>query len=60
MKEGGQQFAAEFKAMNPAALVPVQDDDGSVLTQSLAIIEYLEETRPNRRCCRPTRPAGRG
>ena len=43
---GGQQFAAGFKAMNPAALVPVLDDDGTVLTQSMAIIEYLDETRP--------------
>ena len=43
---GGQQFAAGFKAMNPAALVPVLDDDGTLLTQSLAIIEYLDETRP--------------
>lgn len=46
LQGGGQQFAAEFKAMNPAALVPVLDDGGSVLTQSLAVIEYLEETRP--------------
>ena len=46
LQGGGQQFAAEFRAMNPAALVPVLDDDGTVLTQSLAIIEYLDETRP--------------
>jgi len=46
LKDGGQQFAAGFKAMNPAALVPVLDDNGTVLTQSLAIIEYLDETRP--------------
>ena len=46
LKAGGEQFAAGFKAMNPAALVPVLDDDGIVLTQSLAIIEYLDETRP--------------
>jgi len=46
LKGGGEQFAAEFSAMNPAALVPVLDDDGIVLTQSLAIIEYLDETRP--------------
>ena len=46
VKEGGQQFAADFRALNPAALVPVLDDDGAILTQSLAIIEYLDETRP--------------
>jgi len=46
LREGGQQFAVGFTAMNPAALVPVLDDDGVVLTQSLAIIEYLEETWP--------------
>lgn len=46
LQDGGQQFATGFKAMNPAALVPVLDDDGTILTQSLAIIEYLDETRP--------------
>ncbi|MDP1611984.1 MAG: maleylacetoacetate isomerase [Sulfuritalea sp.] len=47
LQGGGQQFAAAFRAMNPAALVPVlEEDDGRVLTQSLAIIEYLDETRP--------------
>ena len=46
VKKGGQQFAADFRALNPAALVPVLDDDGAILTQSLAIIEYLDETRP--------------
>jgi maleylacetoacetate isomerase len=47
LQGGGQQFAAAFRAMNPAGLVPVlEEDDGTVLTQSLAIIEYLDETRP--------------
>ena len=47
LQGGGQQFAAAFKAISPAALVPVlEEDDGTVLTQSLAIIEYLDETRP--------------
>ena len=47
LKGGGQQFGDEYRALNPACLVPVlQDDEGRALTQSLAIIEYLEETRP--------------
>lgn len=38
----------EFLALNPAGLVPaLTTDDGVVLTQSLAIIEYLEEAHPN-------------
>ena len=45
-KGGGQQFAPEFKSLNPAALVPVMVDGDQVLAQSLAIVEYLEETRP--------------
>ena len=45
-KGGGQQFAPEFRAINPDALIPVLDDEGHRLTQSLAIIEYLEETHP--------------
>jgi maleylacetoacetate isomerase len=45
-KDGGQQFAPAFRAINPDALIPVLDDGGQLLTQSLAIIEYLDETHP--------------
>jgi maleylacetoacetate isomerase len=45
-KGGGEQLAASFRALNPEALVPCLDDGGTLLTQSLAIIEYLEETHP--------------
>jgi maleylacetoacetate isomerase len=39
--------AADYVRLNPQGLVPTLiDDDGSVLTQSLAVIEYLDETRP--------------
>lgn len=39
--------APEYLALNPAGLVPaLSTDDGAVLTQSLAIIEYLEEAHP--------------
>ncbi|MDH4984405.1 maleylacetoacetate isomerase [Aminobacter anthyllidis] len=39
------QKSAEHLARNPQGLVPVLDIDGHVFTQSLAIIEYLDETR---------------
>ena len=34
-------------AINPQALVPALEDGGRILTQSLAIIEYLDEKHPN-------------
>lgn len=42
----GQQRSAEHRARNPQGLVPALVIDGETLTQSLAIIEYLCETRP--------------
>jgi maleylacetoacetate isomerase len=47
LKDGGQQKTAAFRRKNPMGVVPVIElDDGVLLTQSLAIIEYLEETHP--------------
>jgi maleylpyruvate isomerase len=40
------QRSAQFLALNPEGLVPVLVDGTSVISQSLAIAEYLEETRP--------------
>jgi len=44
----GQQLNADYRAVNPQAVVPslVLDDGGPPLFQSLAILEYLEETKP--------------
>jgi maleylacetoacetate isomerase len=42
----GEQRSAAFLAMNPQGLVPALEIDGLVLTESLAILEYLEETHP--------------
>ncbi len=38
--------SAEYLALNPQGLIPTLVDEGSVLSQSLAIIEYLDETHP--------------
>jgi maleylacetoacetate isomerase len=43
---GGEQLQAAYRKINPQALVPALEDDGRILTQSLAIIEYLDETHP--------------
>ena len=46
----GEQRKAPYAAVNPQSLVPALVlDDGHVLTQSLAIIEYLDETFPQPR-----------
>lgn len=43
----GEQRAPAYLALNPQGLVPALElDDGTILTQSLAIIEWLDETRP--------------
>jgi maleylpyruvate isomerase len=43
----GEQCAPAFLAINPQGLVPALENDDAVLTQSLAIIEWLDETHPN-------------
>jgi len=40
------QSAPAYLTLNPQGLVPALEDDGQVFTQSLAIIEYLDETHP--------------
>lgn len=47
LKEGGEQLKAAYHEINPQSLVPtLQLSDTDYLTQSLAIIEYLEEIYP--------------
>jgi maleylpyruvate isomerase len=43
---GGEQLMPEYRAVNPQGLLPSLIDDDFVLTQSLAIIEYLEDCHP--------------
>ena len=47
VKDGGHNYRPEFRAINPQMRVPVLvTDQGDRLIQSLAIIEYLDETHP--------------
>jgi maleylpyruvate isomerase len=47
LKDGGAQHAPQYQRLNPTELVPtLVDEDGHALGQSLAIMEYLDETQP--------------
>jgi len=43
----GEQREERYRALNPQALVPLLVDDGEAMTQSMAIIEYLDEKIPD-------------
>lgn len=45
-RDGGEQHRADFAALNPQRLVPVLRHGGRTVRQSLAILEYLDETWP--------------
>ena len=53
-----EQFAESYAALSPARLVPLLKDDDTLVSQSLAIIEYLDETHPEPPLL-PRDPAGR-
>ena len=46
LRDGGAQHAPDYAALNPAQLVPTLVDGTRAMGQSLAILEYLEETSP--------------
>jgi len=45
-RHGGEQFGGAFRAINPQAMVPVLSEEGVQISQSLAIMEYLDEVYP--------------
>ncbi|XP_053191081.1 maleylacetoacetate isomerase [Scomber japonicus] len=49
IKDGGQQLTESYKALNPMQQVPAVEIDGVTISQSLAVIQYIDETRPGPR-----------
>ncbi|MFZ2103439.1 MAG: maleylacetoacetate isomerase, partial [Oricola sp.] len=46
VNEGGQHRKPEYRALNPQMLVPTLEKDGLTIGQSMAILEWLDETYP--------------
>ena len=47
VKDGGEQHGEGYRSINPARLLPSLEIDGHTLSESLAIVRYLDATRPN-------------
>lgn len=58
VKSGGEQKQASYLSINPEGLVPTLQDGDEIITQSLAIIEYLDE-QYQLPALLPSSPAGR-
>ncbi len=58
VRGGGEQYAEDYTALNPQQLVPTMVDGEVVITQSMAMLEYLEELHPQPALL-PTDAAGR-
>jgi maleylpyruvate isomerase len=58
LRNGGEQLQEQYRSINPSGLVPAFQDDYITLTQSMAILEYLEEEYPHIPLM-PKDPAGR-
>lgn len=54
VRNGGEQHAEQYVRLNPSELVPTLVDGDIVLTQSMAILEYLEEAYPNKASLLPS------
>lgn len=47
VRDGGEQHADDYRELNPQELVPVLKHGDRILRQSMAILEYLDETWPS-------------
>ncbi len=59
VRAGGEQHRAEYRVLNPLGIVPTLDHAGLTLTQSMAILEYLDDAFPDTPRLLPADAAGR-
>jgi maleylacetoacetate isomerase len=59
MRGGGEQFSAAYRALNPQSRVPTLEVDGRVITQSMSIMEWIEEMYPSGSRLLPADPFAR-
>ncbi|MBR7889857.1 MULTISPECIES: maleylacetoacetate isomerase [Marinomonas] len=59
LNNGGEQHSSHYASLNPMKLLPTLVDGQTVLSQSLAIIEYLEEAYPDTVSLLPDSPEAR-
>lgn len=55
VKDGGEQYKADYRKLNPASGVPTLKHGDVVISQTMAILEYLDQILPDRRLI-PTEP----
>jgi maleylacetoacetate isomerase len=48
LKEGGEQFKSDYRKLNPASGVPTLKHGDAVISQTMAIVEYLDQIQPDR------------
>lgn len=48
VKDGGQQYKSDYLSINPMGHVPTLDDNGFLVAESMAILQYLDAIAPER------------
>src|SRR5690349_7687040 len=46
LRNSGEQHLDAYKALNPQQLIPALEHNGQLITQSLALMEYVDEVQP--------------
>lgn len=59
LKNGGEQHSPAYQELNPMGLVPTLVDGNTVLSQSMAIIEYLDDAYPQANSLFPAEPTAK-